>query len=248
MKKSLLKLNYILILAALIIIGVAHQSSAGTVAWSQTPDLSASGDAVDAYYGFNPSISFQMVADDWMCTDGSQDIIGINWWGSYNGYSDDASLLSSVVSSFQVFILPDDNGQPGTPAKKSFSATTVTETYVGQNQGTGDSVFKYSVSVPDQFNQVEGTTYWLALYAVMQPATAYTWGWNTSSDAWGNTCMTTNDFANWNEEYFGSAPINLAFELIKEGGEEIPEPGTIALLCSLATGLFSVFGIRKRSS
>jgi hypothetical protein len=92
---------------------------------------------------------------------------------------------------------------------------------------------------------VEGNTYWIAVYAFVSSSSSYTWAWNTSSDIYGNSAMVT-DFSTWSS-LGGGAPVNLAFELVTES-EEVPEPATLILLGSLATGLFSAASIRKKFS
>jgi hypothetical protein len=242
MKKSLLKLNYILILVALLIIGVAHQSYASAVIWNQGVDLSESGQAVDSCIDF-PSV-MQIAADDWFCSDSTQSIVGFNWWGSYVGYSGQTSIMNSSLDSFEFYIYSDNSGQPGNIiASESFVLNDVTESYIGQNLGTGDSVFKNSYILDTPFNPGEGATYWFAVYPFVSSTSSYTWAWNTSDTHWGNSAMVT-DFSTWTS-LGGAAPVDLAFELVTDS-EEVPEPGTIALLCSLATGLFGFSSIKKK--
>lgn len=241
------------------------------IKWSQLPDMEwgfdilSFGDA-DHNFEFGPPLT-PIIADDWCCDDGNAAITDVHWWGSYENWSDDSS--PGNVDSFVIGIFYDEAGdvcRPGEPIGFGcFDIAEVNETYYGQQELTEHSAFQYYVDLDEPFYQEEGETYWLmiaAAYTEEEPDNI--WGWKTAypdssplssgayglyEDAWWDLVycdfheqLITYPNFDINYPYDPETPVQMAFELTTA----IPEPTTMLLLGSLATGLFGVAAVRRK--
>jgi len=256
MTKNVSKFSFIVMITLLLAFALSGTSFASIVTWSQPVDTSANVYDVDSYSD-NSGTFVQLAADDWECIDGTQDITGINWWGSYSEYYGSAPQFSTSIVDFTIDIYSDGGTQPGGTYTEmgTYTISNIEETYCDLSKGTRESVFKYRVNFDNTFNQSEKVTYWIAIMATLNSSPAYDWGWSTTNPAnnWGDPAVTTSDFANWVPQsyptghFYQGQDVNMAFELLS-AGEEVPEPATMMLLGSLATGLFGFAGLRKRFS
>ncbi|MCK4518646.1 MAG: PEP-CTERM sorting domain-containing protein [Candidatus Omnitrophica bacterium] len=261
MNKSFSKLSFILALTLLLFLGVTGTSFASyLIKWAQPVWMFQGGDDIDSYD--SPATGVQAAADDWQCTNGVQNITDINWWGSYKtvgGYHDTDSLFNTVINSFTINFYSNGATQPGSTVYSlgTYTVDDINESYFGGNMGTGDSVFRYHVTLDTPFDQTDGVTYWLSIYATINTGQPYTWAWCTADPDynWGDPAVTSIDlFENCEPQYYPTGhyydgeAVNLAFDLATTDGGEVPEPGTMMLLGSLATGLFGVAGMKRKFS
>ncbi|MCK5306518.1 MAG: PEP-CTERM sorting domain-containing protein [Candidatus Omnitrophica bacterium] len=259
MKTRIKQLIFGLMLAGFIA-AVFAINTASASKWYQPVDLQ-NGVDVSSYYLTGDERS-QVAADDWICDDAAT-ITNITWWGAYSGYNG-SSAPTNQISSFWFAIYSDvsaDSEREVMPWSHpdahqvvwSASIDDVNETYFGEQELAGQSAFKYSITLDNPFQQVEGTTYWLAIWAGMDDAASHTWGWKTTAleHNWNDAAVTSSNFVYWDDIYYEyghpyeGERVNLAF-ILNDDGEEIPEPATLILLGSLATGLFGTAGMKRR--
>ena len=264
MKKSII---LFIVIGIICVLGTV--ANATPLKWSQPPDMSWGFD-INSYVepGYDPEYeppSTQIVADDWYCADGLP-ITDIHWWGSYNDWSGTES--PGVISGFMLGVF--DNEMESDPDEEDWyhpgellyflfvGLSDVNEAYAGQQQYAEHSVFSYYLDFSDKpLEQEAGKTYWLAIAAIQLEESYYKWGWSTTDpdsrhlydacylsyngESWEWMDIIYEEWVNEDHPYYEAGSVDMAFELTT-----IPEPASMILLGSLATGLFGVFGIRRK--
>jgi len=248
MKKALIVLAVIFLM-----IGVSGQAGAAPIKWSQPPDWDYGYDILSGVDSGN----IQIVADDWQCTDGLP-ITDLHWWGSYTEDTNpnvEIGLLSPATN-FWIAVWSDvpatesitEYSHPGTllGQSKVDGLTGYKDGYQTQAQHNG---YKYEINLSDDpIFQDLGTIYWLSILATDES----TWGWKTASTHNNDWAVKRSGFAatedpptDWMDigtmETLG---VDMAFDL--NSNNPVPEPTTMMLLGSLATGLFGFAGLRRR--
>jgi hypothetical protein len=180
-------------------------------------------------------------ADDFICLD-PKPIVAVRWWGSYIGNQSPRPNQPGFLQPFEIsFHLSTVQGGPGSPGHP-FSLPVGTpllmqtvlaqEFFVGLDQ-VGDAVYRYDAFLPQPFEQLPGTEYFLDICKPTQE----NWGWH-------ETPLINLDFPAWAPTHMGpwanDPPHDLAFELMV-----VPEPGLAIWLGAGSLLLFQVW--RRRS-
>jgi hypothetical protein len=240
------------IAAAIVLLLGLHPASFAdspnqTVKWSQFPDMN---------HGHQFSSEFKVpstVADDWTCPDG-RPITDIHWWGGYwtpvgdgqySHYSDGRPTMLSpgALQTFTISIwsnalaggsLPYNT--PGSILETYlFNMADAHEVFYGTTT-SGKKAYQYYVDLPEHFQQVQGTTYWLTIRADLPSASAQ-WGWHESNDHRVSPAVQDFKGSGWVQLQNNQYNNDMAFELTT-----IPEPGGLSVmgagLVSLAAFLF----------
>jgi hypothetical protein len=155
-------------------------------------------------------------------------ITDVHWQGSYFNPGVQGSILS-----FDLSFWADNAGQPGALLASYPILGTANETLVGS--GAFGPVFDYFTLLPSSFTATGGTNYWLSVVPTMSFPPQ--WGWQTGT---GGDGIAVQDF-------FGSRnriQADMAFAL--SGHAAVPEPGSVALLVSMA-GTGAGFVLRRRT-
>ncbi|MBN1551520.1 hypothetical protein JW979_08625 [bacterium] len=164
--------------------------------WLQPPVYNPGSPFPDCFWGWNEISQFegyQIVADDWLCTD-SRPVTDIHWWGSYYGWMD---IVPPPVKPllFHVGIwtdVPAGSGNPFSHPGVMIWETvapieSVNETAVGCDffpEHPMDTCFEYVFDIPQDFwfyQPPQPTVFWLsisAIYPTPDPP-EYPWGWKT---------------------------------------------------------------------
>ncbi|MGA1824844.1 MAG: hypothetical protein ACMUIP_09275 [bacterium] len=206
-------------------------ASNGNVKWSQPPDM---------VYGVNIQSTenpVHRVADDWQCKD-PRPVTDVHFWGSYIGWEqyepDPPTSPHPVIISFMIRIYYDspqgeqNYSHPEEPPLYEVKVETFEENYVASIEHpdqTFEHKFYYSLDLPEPFEQAEGTIYWISIAAIMENASDYPWGWETSNTNWNdNACYWDENptiwkmldpqlppLPPWYSEHYNT--VDMAFEL-----------------------------------
>jgi hypothetical protein len=207
-------------------IGLSGATEAA-LAFSQPP---ANGN--DAF----SSISAEQAADDFSLASNGM-VNGLTWWGSYD--SDPAGLPADL---FQVSFFQDDGS--GNPATSPFASLTDTaiRTATGLLDATGETVYRYDLSVASPFVLTGGTPYYLSMvngFDVNDPNA--NWYWLLSDTSGSNYYrFAAND--PWQSDITG----NLAFNVNVTGATTVPEPTNLWLFLMGSVLLGVVVKARKK--
>ncbi|HIE31699.1 MAG TPA: tandem-95 repeat protein [Methanosarcinales archaeon] len=211
--------------------------SDSVVKWRQPPDMD---------YGVNiRSIEVEpVVADDWKCVD-PRPLTDVHFWGSYIGWeaeNPNPPLTLPMVRGFVIRIYEDVPAGVDTDIPWSRPGALLYETklvefeemYVAsiKHPDGYEHKFYYSLDLPEPFDQIEGTIYWISIAAVMPEEYKYPWGWETSNSHWNDdACRYWSDnnyweeiapkmLPSWYQEHYRT--VDMAFELTVPS--ETPEP------------------------
>ncbi|MBN1508582.1 MAG: LamG domain-containing protein [Sedimentisphaerales bacterium] len=148
--------------------------------------------------------TWRLVADDFRCI-GDMPVTTIHWWGSYEGWDDEAAPRRKPDSwriAFWSNVPADSRYQFSRPAKilwlVSVAADRVQEERVGIDQfphKTTDTTYQYLLELQDReyFKQADfvesattDRTFWISITAVYTglPEPDYPWGWKTRPQSW----------------------------------------------------------------
>ena len=169
----------------------------------------------------------------WQATAWSMDIA---WWGSYA--SDPAGLPADL---FRVSIFQDDGA--GNPAISPFATLTdtVIRTATGLLDATGETVYRYDLSVTSSFALTGGTPYYLSVvneFDVNDPNANWYW---LLSDTSGSNYFRFAATDPWQSDITG----NLAFNINVNGATAVPEPESLWLFLMGSVLLGLVVKARK---
>ncbi|MCX7022978.1 MAG: hypothetical protein NTW26_12040, partial [bacterium] len=192
------------------------------VKWSQLPDMQFGYDVNSFRWEIPGEEQGVRVADDFLCTDGSN-ITHIRWWGSYPGYSEDTDAPVSPPGcpnrSFQVnwyeYTHPGSFSRPGTILASS-SCEVYRETWLGTVPAWGEETsgcwfqytdqweheFQYESCLPCPFSQTAGYYYFVSIEAVYNNLCGSNyWGWKTNLDHWNDDAAEkwTTDGLQWSD-------------------------------------------------
>jgi len=190
-----------------------------------------------------PLLSFtagnKMLFDDWVCTE-TDTVTDVHWWGSWK------NDVVSNVTSWSIAVYRDNGGQVGsklTNWQVSGQNITVVEVQPPSLQGWYDPAsgsyvddnhqryFQYNY-FDFNFNQVEGTRYWLSIAPISIANPDAEWGWKSSTDHFGFDAVSGQYASAWgapsNQVHLYEPPqftqsLDLAFVIT-------PEPATMLLL------------------
>jgi hypothetical protein len=162
------------------------------------PDPSRFGSPSDQGATSHPRLS----ADDFALSDNSNIIGGIHWWGVFGAnvpYTDD----------FRIFFIPGDGGIPAQDVSiEAVFQGEVTRTDSGMNDGVGNDIYAYSVSIEPQVIPA-GQPYWLNIVN-HSPTSVTSWGWSGNANI-GNYVQALPPGFIWAEGFQGGG--ELAFNL-----------------------------------
>lgn len=217
-------------------------SASAALLFDQFAGTGATTNAYSSQLSTGGTFSFaSQVADDFSLA-ANATVQKIRFWGAYfNG-------VPAPISSFNVLVYADAGGQPtGTPgdptgtALHSFSVSaTVLDTGAPFSLGSSN-ILQYDVSLGAGFLATAGTTYWIAIQAVVDFPPQ--WGWASQAVGGGDPLgqwMPYAGFTNWRTNVHTE---HTQFQLFSGTGGVIPLPGAAGLA---ALGLVGVTGRRRR--
>ncbi|MDY6834936.1 MAG: hypothetical protein SVY53_09090 [Chloroflexota bacterium] len=202
------------------------------IKWQQRPDMEQGLNLISmandqSAFGF-------MVADDWLCLDGSP-ITDLHFWGSYPSWQQDKPFPTEPtpgVEEFRIRIFSNNPAaDPSTyshPAELLYDSIVYdfVEEYCGTislPQQTYEHKYRYDMILPTRFKQERGQVYWLSISAVSGNP-QFLWGWETSRDHWHSGAVQGWYLSPTNSEWLlitkpgTSMTVDMAFEITYEGG------------------------------
>ena len=211
----------VLFAAAMVAVALCAQGARAAVIFDNgAPDQRT-------YYYADQSYAFTDAAEPFTLAAGSNTIGGVNWWGACSSGDN-----TCPTGDFTVSFLTNNSGQPGSLVA-SFGVGNAGQTATG-NTIFGSDEYAYSAAI-SALTLTAGTEYWLDISD--STTSDVVWGWETTAGANGSHQQLLD--GTWTTQ-----PDNLAFQLTS--GTAVPEPGSLALLCSALTGLGLIR--RKRKS
>lgn len=194
---------------ALVLVLAAGAAQADPVIWDNGgPTGFFTSSQYDTAYPFD-----SQVADDFMLTD-TMYVTDVHWHGGYwNG-----SPVEPIPFNIMIYA---DNGGPGQPGTEIYGAYGVYPNYAADpNYANG---FFYDIDLDVPFMAQGGTTYWLAIQAVVDFPPQ--WGWTSTFDGlYGSPAV--QGFPLLGMPYWTALTEDMSFQLTGV----IPAPASIALL------------------
>jgi len=210
-------------------LSLATTTSAGTVKWTQSPDTTTSGMAVDITKDIPPTWDEQIAGDDFRCTT-TGPITGISLWGAWyhdilpNNNANDVTFTLTIRADIPADRSPTGYSMPGNvlwrkefkPGEFTFRPQEArTQSFYSPCNDTFEQnnhlmLHKYSFKIDarEAFQQTgtpgEPKVYWLCAqaYLIHSPGSVATrFGWHASNQHW-------NDDAVWvlaQEPYSGTS-------------------------------------------
>jgi hypothetical protein len=210
-----------LLVAALALIAVLAAPAGADVLVSQASDFPGSGFEDSQYDPTVPGFFIQ-VFDNVKLT-ATATATGLSWEGGYPTSLDGLNRPSAnAITGFMIGIYADNgSGQPGTLIQSENILGNAGETLVGTDNNFasdthGQFTYDYSTVLPTAFTLTAGTTYWISIAAVLDPA-IQTWGWHTS---------VAGDQQAFSTAINGFVPNDVAFTLTSTS---VPEPSSLAM-------------------
>jgi hypothetical protein len=188
--------------------------------WTQTPDMETGTDWT--------SMKGYTAADDYLC-ENPLPVNDVHWWGSYwDPYPGQPQPINGFTISFYSDVPASPTGEsshPGDLLHQAYINGNCNETYYGYSANDTTNVYQYGTILPEPFQQVPGTVYWLSIVVDQgwEEAPPY-WGWHNSSDHWNDGAVHSYFQPPFWYPILGGGQ-DLAFELTV-----VPEPATICLL------------------
>ena len=231
------------------------------VKYSQPPNTEWSYDlSSEIKQPVGAGVIFQsLMADDWLCN-ATGTVTDIHWWGSYwtptgEGYGDYSDSRPNApaggITGFNITIWTDEPASQQNPYShpdtliKPISITgNANETPAFQVTDPSGflthDVYKYDIdlSANDQFNQVQGTIYWLSIQAIIPNNPEKQWGWHETSTIHNDIGVMKKGLeSSW---FIPCGGHDMAFELTT-----VPEPSGILAILSGLSGLVGL-AVRRR--
>jgi hypothetical protein len=146
--------------------------------WEQLPDPNWSG--MHCHDSKNGNYSWITLADDWRCEGGL--VTDLHWWGSYEN-------RGSGIDHFHLSIHEPNVNSPNLPGPEVWEVnvpfSSLTETYTGMVQSTGQPVYLYKYDLSEPFSQIEDSNYWFDITAYsVDPCNAALWYWQEAGRTW----------------------------------------------------------------
>ena len=140
----------------------------GEIKWQQLPDTTLPGSHAHDLF----------VADDFICNGGQ--ITQIEWWGNYELDPYGNEKRGSGINSWTLQIHANANCLPVEPALQSYTInpSALVEVNTGLANDEDSPIYYYSYTLPQPYNQIPGTHYWISIMLVSgDPSDPPVWRW-----------------------------------------------------------------------
>jgi hypothetical protein len=175
-------------LVCAVVFGLSNWVSAEQISqpmkWTQTPDMETGLD-------WGSMRGWYIAADDYLC-ENSLPVTDVHWWGSYwNPYPGSPLPINGFTISFYSNVPADGEfSHPGDLLHQTYINGNCNETYYGYSAYDNTNVYQYGTILPEPFEQVPGTVYWLSIVVDQGwETTPPNWGWHNSSDHWTDSAV-----------------------------------------------------------